>query len=400
MLSKKLKKRKKLLGCKILVAALIGLFPMSVLAQDASPVFRTKMVSEDETRTADIELINGKNRLITSSITVIEQLFGRDPQATSWFYIGTDVDADGVGLAGDTVRVQIPAAVSPIGTTLYPAVDVTTTVTTDMVIADNPEQELAKKICSNLNLDANFKAAEWKCEVIKDHSGVFISSKLFNEWGERTSWSVTSTGTTVVTKAFDGFERRGLPTELARSPNNPRQGVLAISGSVVVQPSAISDQFQEHALNGGKSLNVDGSVTPVEFRVLCDPVYDKYITNMRMWFQDNGIKFGQFMGINGSLANGIDIIIRSQNLERTLLAEPIRTTEDFQIHLADPITLFNLHVQSGLDMAISETIFENPFIVSKCGTYPVDDYILVKIQDNLTSIVNGEFLVFGFRKEP
>jgi hypothetical protein len=363
---------------------------------------KTKVCDDDSGYCADVILKDARNALVTDATVTIEQLFGRDPQATSWFYIGTATDADGVGAAGDTVRVQIPAAVSPIGTTLYPAVDVTTTVTAAMVAADNPEEELADQICSDLNNDTNFKAAEWKCEVIRDHSGVFISSRLYNEFGERTTWTVTSTGTTIVTPAYDDFERRGLPTELARSPNNPRQGILAISGTVSVRPGAISDQFQKHAVDGGssKDLTVDGSVTPVSFTIDCENDFDQFINGFRMWFQDNGIKFGQFMGINVPLSTGIEIDLRSDDTLRIFLAENIKTTEDFQIHLADPVNLFKFHVQAGLDMVIAETVFENPFVIRACGTFPTDDYIEVIVQDNLTSVTYGEFLAFGFRQEP
>ena len=368
-------------------------------AQDLPPVFPTKITGGDEQYVADVILKEARYALVTDATVTIEQLFGRDPQATSWFYIGTASDASGVGANGDTVRVQIPSAVSPIGV-IYPSVDVTTTVTSLETLDDSPEEALAKLICSDLNLDSNFKAAEWRCQVIRDHSGVFISSRLYNEFGERSTWTVTSTWTTITNMAYDKFERRGLPTELARSPNNPRQGILGISGTVSVTPGAISDQFQKHFLNGtSKDMTVDGSTTPVLYRVGCEVGEDQFINAFRGWFADNGIKFGQFGGINSPLTNGLEITIRSEGEERIFLAETIKTTEDFQNHLADPVNLFRLHVQAGRDLLTAETVFENPFVVRACGTFPIDDFLQVKIQDNLKTLLDMEFIAFGFREE-
>jgi len=368
-------------------------------AQDLPPVFPTKITGGDEQYVADVILKEARYALVTDATVTIEQLFGRDPQATSWFYIGTASDASGVGANGDTVRVQIPSAVSPIGV-IYPSVDVTTTVTSLETLDDSPEEALAKLICSDLNLDSNFKAAEWKCQVIRDHSGVFISSRLYNEFGERSTWTVTSTGTTITNMAYDKFERRGLPTELARSPNNPRQGILGISGTVSVTPGAISDQFQKHFLNGtSKDMTVNGSTTPVLYRVECEVGEDQFINAFRGWVADNGIKFGQFAGKNSPLTNGLEITIRSEGEERIFLAETIKTTEDFQNHLADPVNLFRLHVQAGRDLLTAETVFENPFVVRACGTFPIDDFLQVKIQDNLKTLLDMEFIAFGFREE-
>jgi len=382
----------------LMITVGIGTFRF-VEAQDLPPVFPTKITGGNEQYVADVILKEARHALVTDATVTIEQLFGRDPQATSWFYIGTATDASGVGAIGDTVRVQIPSAVSPIGV-VYPTVDVTTTVTSNETLDDSPEQALAKLICSDLNLDSNFKAAEWKCQVVRDHSGVFISSRLYNEFGERTTWTVTSTGTTIINMAYDNFERRGLPTELARSPNNPRQGILGISGTVSVTPGAISDQFQKHFLNGtSKNMTVDGSITPVLFKIFCQVGEDQFINAFRGWFADNGIKFGQFAGINSALTNGIEITIRSEGEERIFLAETIKSTEDFQNHLADPANLFRLHVQAGRDLVTAETVFENPFVIRACGTFTTDDFLQVKIQDNLTTLLDMEFIAFGFREE-
>jgi hypothetical protein len=383
---------------------LFALVP-ALMGQDSRPVTISKITGSDEVYDADVELINGKNRLLTSSIVVIEQLFGRDNSATTWLYIGTDTDATGVGSAGDTVRVQIPAANTPLNV-VYPAVDVTTTVTAACTTDPKPERCLALDICQDLNTDTNFLKG-WKCEVIKDFSGVFISSRIFNEWGERLTWSATSTGTTVVTEAYDDIIRRGFSTELSRSPNNPRSGILAIAGSVISLPGGVGDIIIENFKSASLSpdLRVNGSTTPVDFSVNCSPDKDRLIEEIRLYAGCNGLKFGQFLCKNTDLANGIELTLVSE--QNTLILPIIRSTEDFKNKFAfggsGTGATFRIDIQAGGDQMAASYIFANPAILEKCGTNPSgDDYIQVRIRDRLDNINLNEFeaLARGFEQEP
>lgn len=386
------------------------------LSADTEPTTKVRITGGDETADgADVVFTFGKWRLATDSVTVIDQIFGRDPHATSWFFFGTSPDeaedADGIGSAGDTVRVQIPAAVSPIGTTLYPAVDVTTTVSAACVADANPERCVAIDVCTDLENDANFQAAQWNCIVIKDHSGVFIESKLFNEFGNRSSWTVTTTGTTSVVKAFLEIETRGLPTELSRSPNNPRQGILGIAGTVTSIPGGVGNIVLESfkSTSGESDMRVDGSTTPIAFRVECDPDDEKLINEVRIFGGCNGIKFGQFLCKNQPLTNGIEFSLRSEGNPLTF-PFPIKRTEGlknkFAFGVAGPGGNFRLDIQSGGDQLLAAFLFPQPAIIRKCGTAPTpDDFMQFLIRDNLTGSPGGnldelEALVQGFRKEP
>lgn len=372
-----------------------------LFAEDKEPVSKTKLTNDTENKVVDIKLIDGVNRLAVDAITVIDQLLGRDPQSTTWLYIGTADDADGVGLAGDTVRIQIPAAVPPLDV-LYPAVDVTTTVTIQMLSSPNPERALADAIVSNLNSDVNF-VKSWKATVIKDFTGVFINSKIYNEFGERLFWTVTKTGTTRITMAFDDIERRGFSTELARSPNNPRQGILAISGSVSVTPGEVGDTFEKHLRNtlNSENMNINGSVTPVEFKFSCDATKDLYIQNIKVFGNANGIKFGQFLNIS-TLANGILINIRSNGITGLFSEDPITQTDDLKHHVPDTLSNFRLDIQAGRDDVAAFREYENPFIIKKCGTNGTltDDSIIALVRDNLSSLQDFEISVSGFKREP
>lgn len=351
---------------------------------------------------AGVELIDGKYRLLTSAVTIIEQLFGRDNKATTWFYIGTADDASGVGSAGDTVTINLPAAVSPIGTVLYPACNVVTTVTSGHTSDDSPETELAKTIVSDFNSDSNCAKA-WKAERIKDFSGVFISAKIFNEWGERTSWTLSSTGTTVVTKAFNDIVRRGFSTELSRSPNNPRSGILAIAGTVTTIPGAVGDTRIELFEDGGGSsdLLVNGQGTPVEFTVPAHPTDVFWIQQIRCYGGGNGVKFDQFLSKSGSggLSNGIEVEIRSEDSVFTFPL--IKTTEDFKNKFSTtPGSDFRIDVQSGIDQFIASYAPSQPFPLEPQGTFTTDDGLKITVQDNISSGISSlECAAWGFLRE-
>ena len=384
---------------KLLVTLLI----LASVNAGARPVSLVKITGDDENNVADvIQLGDGTKALRTSGLVTIEEIFGKDPQGTTWSFIGTASDANGVGAAGDIVTTTIKAAVVPLDL-IYPAVSVGTIVTTSMVSDSNPERALATQICADLKADSNFSTAQWNCIVMKDFSGVFINSKLFNEFGERKGCSpltdcfnMTATGSTVITVAFNEIESRGLPTELARSPNNPRQGVLAISGSITIQPSGFSNRFFEFAKSGGsQEMSVDGSVTPVVFTIEnTTPGFQAFIISIKCWVSDNGIKFGQYGGINSPLTNGFVLFVESEGITNTL--ESLRTTDDFK-HFFATNGGFRLDVQAGRDDFEAELSLIIPFILNP--TEISTDKITFTVNDNLTSLLTQQCTARGFLRE-
>jgi hypothetical protein len=387
---------------KKILPFLLGLTVFFLIAADSTPYFNSKICGDDEQYCAQVNLVDGVTRLSTDAVVTVDQLFGRDNAASTWVYIGTDIDADGVGAAGDTVRVQIPAAVTPLNLT-YPAIDVTTTVTSGCVADPNPERCLALDICSDLNGDADFLKA-WKCEVIKDHSGVFISSRLFNEFGERTTWDVTTTGTTIVTKAWDNIIRRGFSTELSRSPNNPRSGILAIAGTVLTTPTA--DRFFSYFENGTPSNDMQVNctsynATTCDFIVNPDPEKEVQIEYISCFGGGNGLKFGQFLSKGGGpLTNGVEIFVRSQGVEFTFPA--MKSTEDWKNLFATQAgTDFRIDIQAGGDQFVGSFRPRAPLPLEPVGTVAGgDDFLRVRIQDNLSSgLASFQCAAYGFKKE-
>ena len=366
------------------------------VAKDRSPS-SVKIVGNDEVYAADVKLIGGDRRILAQAEIDVNSLRGSDPIADTWFFIGTELNSVGVGGAGDTVRVQILAGDNG---TKFPAVDVTT-----VVVGGWDEDDLAAAIVTNLNGNVNFTLNYSARKIYNEAVTVYITAKQPGPQGSRPNvgdFLVTTTGTTVATPAFDNIVQRQKNTSLARDPANPTLGILGISGSVSASAGEVTGRFVEFFEDGGASSNllVNGSVTPVVFTVPADAVKEKFIESIRFEIAGNGIKFGQFFSKSGAggLTNGVMLTIRSNNSEFTF---PIlKTTENFLNEFALGGDNFDLFIQAGSDQCRATLTFAAPFQMFKQGTFGVDDFLKVTIQDNITSGVSSfKALAFGFFRD-
>jgi hypothetical protein len=397
----------KILSLLILVLAITPF----VFAVDPAEEFEATIKDPISGTKANVVVDGGLNKVAVLSTTIVEQVFGKDPNATTFFFFGNLDDANGIGAAGDTIRVQIPAAPSPHNT-LYPAVDVTTTVTAGHVADSRPERAVALQVCTDLNADANFIAAKWVCEVAKDFAYMHIRSTLFNEFGHRSSYTLTCSGGTVCTFGESDIIRRGKETELSRSPNDPaRLGILAIAGSVVSTPGGVGDIIAISLENSLSSSDMRLDCNPFiagtcEFELDCSATQDRLITELRIFLGCNGIKFGQFACKNTDLSTGVEVDIRANG--ETLVLPNLKSTEDFKNKFAfgpaGPGGQFRIDVQAGGDQMVASLSFQNPAKIRKC-TGTNDDFIKVKISDDLDGSPGGnlnefEALAFGFERTP
>ena len=361
--------------------------------QDASPVMPTKITGGDELHVADVKLQSGVKRLQTSATVSVEQLLGRDNIADVWFTVND------TGAIGDTVKVDIASGASG------GAVSVTSTTTATEV---GQPIKLVDLICTDLNADATFTLA-FRCMRIKDNAVAHISSKFVAEFGERPNtldFQTTTMGTASTTDAFDNIISRQKTNSLARDPDDKRIGTLGISGTVFVLPGGIGDVLiLPFDFGGSDDMRVDGSTTPVNFDIACSATQDRFVSEVRLFAGCNGLKFGQFLCKNAILTNGIETSIRSD--EETLTLPLLKTTEDFKNKFAfGSGDNFRIDVQAGADQLLAVLSFANPFVIRKCGTFiSGDDFVRIKIQDDLTGSSGGnlqEFsaLVLGFEREP
>ena len=147
-------------------------------------------------------------------------------------------------------------------------------------------------------------------------------------------------------------------------------------------------------------MRVNGSVTPVLFTIPADASETKFVESIRIESSGNGIKFGQFLSKSGAggLTNGLELIIRSNN---SVLTFPVLTvTESFLNEFALGGDNFDLFIQAGGDQMRATLSFAAPFELQKVGTFATDDFIQLKVQDNVSSgLTSLQALVFGFMRE-
>lgn len=362
---------------------------------------------------ADVVVKNFRNALVTDAFVTVEQVFGFDDFADSWFFI------DDTGDDGTVWDIDIPEGpndtTSPFDNDPVVSVQIAVTAT-----EEGDEILLRDKIIAALNADGNFNTG-WKAKFIKDNPAVHIQSKRIGEKGERLvagdfgiSFSVTIGTPAFSLQQSDNniIKRRGKQNSGSRDPRDPRLVTIGISGEVQAVPGAAGDIFDQNLTDDGTptvdqggtgdaDLRVNGSLgTPVEFFVGTDLVKDIFITELRFYGGGNGIQFGGFLSKNNPLTNGILVEIRSD--EQVLDFSPMRTTEDFKNKWSfGSGANFRLDLVSGTDQFLAVLIFQNPFPLRKTGTFiSGDDYVKCFIRDNITTGLSElEIRAFGFFRE-
>ncbi len=358
---------------------------------------RSTITGGDGVHEADVILEGGEKKLRSKADVTVNSLRGFDPIADTWFFLGTELDSLGAGDSGDTVRVQLLAGDD---LSKFPAVDVTTTLTASEA---NDETALGNKIVQDLNGDANFSLNYFARRIDEDAVTVYITSRTPGPRGERPNTNdflISTTGVTVATRAFDKLVRQQKDTSLARDPANPTLGVLGISGSVTAGEGDVTGRLIEFALDGSSSedLRVDGSSTPVEFRIEASADKERFFTGLRFEALGNGIQFTNFLSKNTPLSIGVMVKIRSRDSEITF--PDILTTEDFASLFSRGPSDFDLFDVAGTDYFRSTLNFTAPFQLFKQGTFSQDDFISITIQDPLNSgLVQFRFIGFGFERE-
>lgn len=363
----------------------------------------TTITGNDGLNRVDVDLVSGKRRMATDAVVTVEQLFGKPGFAASWFAIGDFDDCNGVGAAGDEIRLEIAAGCDPV---LFPAIDITYTITPADVAALEPEISVRDNFIAQLNSDMTFSSI-FKADDVKDNGIIFIESKARAEAGDRIvpgDFAVTPTGTTTTTIAFDVVARRGTETELVRSIDDPRQGILGISGSVSVLPTSFPNRFNEDCREthpgGNNDLTVNGSGTPVVFSVLPAVGFDTWVTEIRIHGLANGVKFGKFLNLNSKLTNGIVIDIKTDDVVTSI--QEITSTDDLKARFSS-VGGFDLDSQAGGDHVLAtRALGAFPFVIRADGAFGPgnNDYFNLTVQDNLSQVSELFCTVIGFEREP
>lgn len=332
-----------------------------------------QLTDKNEQYIADVHRVAGVNRLMTGGLVQIEELFGQDMLPDTWFEI-----------TNSALSSSITMAITGFSNWTIPV------NTTD-------KQQATEDIVGYLNSDTTFKQY-FKARKVLDNPIIHIKSIIWAEYGERATFSTTGNSGTTTNDGYDDISIRGKPASLSFDPRDPRVGILGITGQVTSIPGSVGKLLVEKALNGSSySMAVDGSSTPVIFEINSIADQDKMVREIRFYGTAAGIKFGQFLSKNNSLTNGIKVEIKSDDELITL--DLIKSTEDFQSVFALGQIGFQFFDAAGLDPFLASFKFETPFPLRKSGTFTINDYIKVTIQDNISAISKIEFIAFGFKQD-
>ena len=348
---------------------------------------------------------DGLTALVTDATVVVESTFGFDQQPDSFFRIiqtGNTGDTWTLFIAGTNIDPTTPDRDIPSFTKVF----------TVQAVEEGDELALRDRIVQELNADSTFRQVCFlKAQNATDRGVVHIYSEKFSASGEdyerpnAGDFSVTVTGTAQVVVGFDNLISRSKPVTITRDIDSPhRLGLFGITGSVNVTAKELSDIFFAEALNNGSpNMAVNGSlVSPIEFRIDAVPEKEIFVSTLIFSAQGNGIQFGNFLSRNQPLDNGIEVEIKSDNIITTFPL--LKATEDFKNRwsaLSGRADNFSLDIQSGADEMVAILNFENPFIIRAQGTFTTDDYITVKIRDNINNNPTRlDFAARGFEKAP
>ena len=353
---------------------------------------------------------DGLTALATDATVVVESTFGFDQQPDTFFRIIN------TGGAGTTWTIDI-AGTSNDPTTPDRDLPSYQKIFTVQVSEVGNELSLRDRIIQELNSDPNFRnsGALLKAQNATDRAIVHIYSEVFSASGEfyerpnSGDFQVTiggSPGDGIVVVGFDNIISRSKPVTISRDFDSPhRLGLFGITGNVNVTPKELDDLFINNAtLNGDnitKDMRVNGSSIPQEFRIDSSSSTDIFIEELRFYGNGNGIKLLKFLSLSNSLANGINIEVKSDNV--TTILPTIQTTSDFKnkFSFGQGSSGFSLNIEAGGDDFLSVFSFANPFLLKVQGTFSTDDFIKITINDDLSSGLNQlEFIAKGFKKEP
>jgi len=156
--------------------------------------------------------------------------------------------------------------------------------------------------------------------------------------------------------------------------------------------------FQSYLNNGGSiEMAVDGSSSNVVFGYFADTTYDTYITELRLHGQDHGSSMLDFLGISNGLTNGLQLDFKSKNITNVLMN--LQTTWDIFVKFVYPSEEFYIIQESASSHFVTAVRkFDNPIVIKKQGTYAYDDYVVMRVRDNLTGMDILRCTLFGYKE--
>ena len=335
----------------------------------------------DGVHCADVFLEDGVRKLQTNATATIESLFG---EAVFPF---TAIKVLTIGSNGDTIRTQIPDD----------SIDVTTTKTA----SETTDNDLAKKHRDELNADGNFSPL-YRASVPRDSNIICIEALLVQTIRPDSGDVVLIvTGGVTATLVWDKIVDQSLALALFPHPRDCTKGTISVVGEIgVTETGRPPKRLFLQTAGFSSSMRVNGSVTPVVFKLTNSPLYeparDMIVTELRIEATGNSLTNGdaKYIAIN-PLTNGHQIQIRSDGTleyDQSMFA----MHDIFHAFAIGNGSKFQLETGSNSDSLVA--VFARPFFIRKVGSFGTPDDIIVTVKDDLTaaSIKRLQMTAIGF----
>lgn len=155
-----------------------------------------------------------------------------------------------------------------------------------------------------------------------------------------------------------------------------------------------------------KSLNKDGSTTPIDALLLAGDDYDTYISTANILVADSaGVQLNRFGAIAGGLTTGLSLFVE-YGTGREIIADELKTNFDL-IRIAtltrgtgsktDAYQIANTNPsnEDGYNPVIDFYRFSSQGVMLRAGTR---DSLGVTINDDLTSVSTFNILINGYKR--
>jgi len=161
--------------------------------------------------------------------------------------------------------------------------------------------------------------------------------------------------------------------------------------------------LRDYLLNstGASNMNVNGSVTPVEFKISSSVNITKWITGIRILLEDANLeintidfrRFGTATAASTPLTNGVQIEAFQSGETTSISVEPITILGDF-LNYADSFTNLVNSISATEDFILFDINFDKPIVLASGG----NDTLLIRIRDNLTAINSFKCIAKGYKE--
>lgn len=190
-------------------------------------------------------------------------------------------------------------------------------------------------------------------------------------------------------KLFGGDEL--FPADVVQERGQNKVLVKATSAPQIL--GNLSFDYAINPLNSSIDLNVNGQATNVNYRIN-SKANDLVVSALVFECFAGNVRTDRFLDLNSELTNGLLITVKSEN--NTFQFNPIKRTGEFDsLFAVGDLSDFKIIAASSGTYVSAKFGLSSPFIIKKTGSYAIDDFIEVRVRDNLNSIGRIRFLSVG-----